>query len=148
MRHVIDPDDGGPIFVYHKAYEESRLKELGIRHPEHAELLQKYIDRLFDLHPVVKEYFYHPTMRGSFSIKSVLPVIAPDLDYAELEEVQHGTGAQVAYLYATLDPNVTAKRKADLETKLRKYCRQDTWAMVELAFFLSQAARPTRPAGM
>jgi hypothetical protein len=148
MKKVIDPDDSGPIIVFYKTYEKSRLEEFIIRHPEHKEPLQTYIDRLFDLHPMVKDHFYHPSMRGSFSIKSVLPVIAPDLNYDELEEVQEGTGAQVAYLFATLDPHVTEQRKADLEAKLRKYCRQDTWAMVEVAYFLASLGRPARPKGM
>ncbi len=47
-----------------------------------------------------------------------------------------------------LDPEVTAQRKADLENKLRIYCRHDTWAMVEVAYFLARAGRPRRPAGM
>ena len=64
------------------------------------------------------------------------------------KEVQEGTGAQVAYLYAVLDPEVTAQRKADLENKLRIYCRHDTGAMVEVAYFLARAGRPRRPAGM
>jgi hypothetical protein len=148
MEEVINPDDGGPLLVYYQSYERQRLEGFAIRHPEHAVLLQKYVDRLFDLLPVVREHFYHPEMRGSFSIKKVLPVVAPDLDYGELEEVQEGTGAQVAYLYATLDSAVTAERKADLERKLREYCRQDTWAMVEVAYFLSKVGRPNRPAGM
>ncbi len=148
MRQVIDPDDDGPIFVYNMTYEKLRLEELSIRHPEQAGVLQKYISRLFDLLPLVKQHFYHPKMRGSFSMKKVLPVIAPDFDYGELEEVQEGTAAQVAYLYAVLDPDTTPERKADLEQKLRKYCRQDTWAMVEVAYFLAQFGRPTRPTGM
>jgi hypothetical protein len=148
MREVINPDDNGPLLVYYQSYENQRLEGLAARHPEYADLMKKYIDRLFDLLPVVKDYFYHPDMRGSFSIKKVLPVIAPNLDYEELEEVQEGTGAQVAYLYATLDPNTTPERKADLEAKLRKYCRQDTWAMVEVAYFLAKSTRPARPAGM
>lgn len=148
MREVIDPDDGGPIFVYWATYEKSRLQELAERHPEHSALLEQYIARLVDLWPLVKENFYHPAMRGSFSIKKVLPVIAPDLDYGDLDEVQEGTGAQVAYLFAVFDPATKPERKADLENKLRTYCRQDTWAMVEVAYFLAQAGRPVRPAGM
>ncbi len=144
MQQTINPDDSGPIFVYHMTYEKLRLEELGVRHPEHAVLFQKYINRLFDLLPIVKQHFYDPQMRGSFSIKKVLPVIAADLDYGELEEVQEGTAAQVAYLYATLDPSTEPDRKADLDRKLRKYCRQDTWAMVEIAHFLMQGKRPTR----
>jgi hypothetical protein len=145
MREVIDPDDKGPIFIYCATYERGRLQELAQRHPEHAALMQQYIDRLVDLHPMVKDHFYHPDMRGSFSIKKVLPVIAPDLDYEALGEVHEGTGAQVAYLYAAFDPAVAQDRKADLERKLLAYCRQDTWAMVEVAYFLAQAGRPIVP---
>jgi hypothetical protein len=148
MREVIDPLDRGPIVVYHATYERGRLAELAIRHPEHSELLQTYIDRLFDLLPVVKQHFYHPDMRGSFSIKKVLPVIAPDLDYGELEEVQEGTAAQVAYLYAALDQATPPDRKAELAVSLQTYCRQDTWAMVEIACFLARSGRPARPVGM
>jgi predicted RecB family nuclease len=148
IREVIPPDGNGPIFVYYQVYEKLRLEELGIRHPEHRDTLQTYIHRLVDLHPIVKQHFYHPLMHGSFSIKKVLPVIASDLDYDELEEVQEGVGAQVAYLYATLDPNTTADRKASLEAKLRKYCRLDTWAIVEVAYFLARSRRPVRPVGM
>jgi len=148
IQQVINPDDGGPIFVYHMTYEKLRLEELGIRHSKYVDLLQKYIHRLFDLLPIVRQHFYDPRMRGSFSIKNVLPVIAADLDYGGLEEIQEGTAAQVAYLYATLDSNTTPDRKADLEQKLRKYCKQDTWAMVEVAHFLARTGRPTRPDGM
>ncbi|MBI3044001.1 MAG: DUF2779 domain-containing protein [Betaproteobacteria bacterium] len=148
LKEVIDPEGQGPIIVYYALYEKLRLEGLAERHPQYANLLRKYVERLFDLHPIVKQYFYHPMMKGSFSIKSVLPVIAPDLDYEALDEVREGTGAQVAYLYAALDPDTTAERKAELDSKLRKYCRQDTWAMVEVAYFLAKAGRPIRPIGM
>ena len=137
MREVISPNDGGRIIVYYMAYEKSRLEELSIRHPEYTGLLQNYISRLFDLHPIVKQNFYHPNMRGAFFIKAV-----------GLADVQDGTGAQVAYLYAALDPTIDADRKAELDMALRKYCRQDTWAMVEVAYFLARLGRPSRPAEM
>ncbi|MEQ1802616.1 MAG: DUF2779 domain-containing protein [Gammaproteobacteria bacterium] len=144
---TIDARDGGPIFVYNATYERLRLNELAERHPDVADAMHGYAGRLVDLLPLVRDHYYHPAMRGSFSIKKVLPVVAPDLDYGELDEVQEGTGAQVAYLYAALDPAVTPARRADLETKLRRYCQQDTWAMVEIAHFLAEGERPRRPAG-
>lgn len=148
MREVISPEGDGPIFVYYQTYEKLRLEELGMRHPEHNDLMHAYVARLFDLHPIVKQHFYHPQMRGSFSIKHVLPVITSDLGYEDLDEVQEGVGAQVAYLYATLDPNTTEERKVSLEAQLRQYCRLDTWAMVEVAYFLARDGRPVRPDGM
>jgi hypothetical protein len=148
MREVIDPDDGGPIFVYFATYEQGRLGELAERHPAYSELVRKYVDRLVDLLPIVKDHFYDPAMKGSFSIKKVLPVVAPDLNYAELQGVQEGTGAQVAYIDAALDAGVALDRKLAIDQQLRKYCRQDTWAMVEIAYFLAQAGRPPRPQGM
>jgi hypothetical protein len=147
MREVIDPDDGGPIFVYHATYESGRLHGLAERHPEFESLLTGYLDRLVDLLPIVRQHFYHPGMEGSFSIKKVLPVIAPDLDYAALDGVQGGTAAQVAYIDAALAPSIAPDRKARIEAQLRTYCRQDTWAMVEVAHFLAGSGRPNRPAG-
>src|SRR6185369_5635560 len=131
----------GPILVFYQTYEQDRLEGMAARHPEHAELLQRYIGRLVDLHPLVKQHFYDPRMKGSFSIKKVLPVIAPDLDYKELEGVQEGTGAQIAYLNLCFDglPHEDWER---LRYNALAYCEQDTWAMVELGYFLEGKGRP------
>lgn len=147
MLEVIDPGDDGPIFVYYATYERGRLQELAERHPEYAAPIETYIKRLVDLLPIVRDRFYHPAMRGSFSIKKVLPVIAPDLDYEALQGVQEGTGAQTAFLEAAFD-QVSPERKREIEESLRVYCRQDTWAMVEVAHFLAEKRRPPRPPGM
>ena len=50
--------------------------------------LQAIIDRLWDLHPVVKANYYHPKMLGSWSIKAVLPTMNPAMDYALLEGIK------------------------------------------------------------
>ena len=76
-------------------------------------------------------------MRGSWSIKAVLPTIAPDLDYRALE-VADGGEAQKAYLQAS-HPQVAADERERLRAHLLAYCERDTWAMVRLA----KAFRPT-----
>ncbi len=98
LLRAIPPEGDGPIFVYFKTYEKTRMKELAERHPKYSALLENYIGRLVDLSPLVRKYYYHPRMEGYLGIKKVLPVIAPDMDYSALEEVQEGTGEQVAYL--------------------------------------------------
>lgn len=148
MLKVIDLNDRGPIYVYYATYERGRLQELALRHPQHADAMAKYVSRLVDLHPMVKAHYYHPKMKGSFSIKAVLPVIAPDLDYSELTEVQGGIGAQLAYIKAALLKGQTQAEFAETLKNATLYCRQDTWAMVEVAYFLARQQRPARPEGM
>lgn len=145
MREVIDEKDNGPILVYYQTYEKGRLRELGERHPEFMELMESYIGRLFDLHPVVKNFYYHPDMKGSFSIKKVLPTIAPDLDYSELEDVQEGTGAQIAYLHLAFS-GLSRQKREDLVRNELAYCEQDTWAMVVVSYFLEGRERVDIPA--
>jgi hypothetical protein len=143
MLEAMPPDGPGRIFVYFQTYEAGRLRELAERHPQYRSQVDQYLARIVDLHPIVRDNYYHPAMRGSFSIKAVLPTIAPDLAYENLDEVADGIGAQVAYLYAALDPPTTPARKAELRDRLLIYCMQDTWAMVEVAYFLQHLPRPT-----
>jgi hypothetical protein len=145
MLEARPPDGPGPIFVYYQAYEAGRLHELAERHPQYRPQVDQYLARLVDLHPIVRDNYYHPAMLGSFSIKAVLPTIAPDLDYDNIDEVTDGTAAQIAYLYAALDPQTTPERKAELRDRLLIYCKQDTWAMVEVAYFLQRQGRPHPP---
>jgi len=144
MREVIKEDDNGPILVYYQTYEKSRLKELAERHPQFEALMQGYIDRLVDLHPIIKDHYYHPDMKGSFSIKKVLPTIASDLKYDDLEDIQDGTGAQIGYLHATFSGLQSDARESLVKNALA-YCEQDTWAMVLLSFFLEERLRPIKP---
>jgi len=53
-----------------------------------------------DLLPAVREHYYHRDILGSFSIKAVLPTLAPELDYGELGEVRERTAAQRVYAEA------------------------------------------------
>jgi len=46
--------------------------------------------------PVQKRLFCHPRFGGSYSIKAVLPAIAPKLTYNNLD-VQNGTAASLLY---------------------------------------------------
>ena len=125
----------GPVFMWTR-YEEGVLKNLVELYPDLAAPVSKIIDRLFDLHPVVKENYYHPKMLGSWSIKAVMPTVNPDMDYAKLEGIREGTAASEAFIEA-IQPDVSAARKAELEAQLRRYCRFDTEAMVEIVRFLT-----------
>jgi hypothetical protein len=102
--------------------------------PDLAAALQAIDARLVDLHPVALANYYHPDMLGSWSIKAVLPTIAPDMDYSLLEGIQEGTGASRAYLEA-IHPDTSAERREEIRRSLLKYCKHDTEAMVRLVRF-------------
>jgi hypothetical protein len=124
----------GPVLTY-TGYEREVISRLARHLPELAPALAAIIRRLVDLRPVVQRHYYHPSMRGSWSLKAVLPAIAADLRYGELEGIQGGMEASEGYLEA-IDPATPVPRKAELERQLRRYCRFDTEAMVHLAHFL------------
>jgi Domain of unknown function(DUF2779) len=132
----------GPILVY-TSFERTVLTNLIERFPELRVPIGAAIDRLVDLHPIAKAYYYHPAMKGSWSIKAVLPTIAPDLAYENLGEVRDGGGAQDAYR-VIIDPHASAEQRKVLEADLRMYCQHDTLAIVELARFL-EGKYPRQP---
>jgi Domain of unknown function(DUF2779) len=128
--------NSGPVFVYNAGFEGARIKELAERFPEFAHDLLAIKERLVDLHPITKANYYHPSQHGSWSIKAVLPAVAPDLSYEALEGVQNGGMAMDAYLEA-IHPDTTPVRKAEIEQQLLAYCGLDTFAMVRLWQFLA-----------
>ena len=122
---------GGPVLVYHAPFEATILRQLAERFPDLAGRLQAVVDRIVDLLPIVKRNYYHPDMRGSWSLKAVLPTVAPDLDYGDLDEVQDGVLAQVAYEEA-IAPGTSADRRETIRRNLLRYCERDTLAMVRM----------------
>ena len=126
--------DTGPVFMY-TGYERSVLTRLAELCPDLEPQLAAIMDRLYDLHPLTRRNYYHPDMHGSWSIKNVLPTVAPDLSYEGLEIVSVGTDAEVAFL-EMIDAATEAERAEELRGALLRYCRLDTEAMVRLARFL------------
>jgi hypothetical protein len=126
----------GPIVVY-TPYERRVLEELAARYPDLAAPLGALAARIVDLDPPTRRHYYHPAMHGSWSIKAVLPTVAPDLSYAALGEVKDGFAAQRAYFEA-VDARTPDARRAALRRALLDYCRQDTLALVRLVEFFGR----------
>jgi len=128
----------GPIFCYSR-YERTVIHQLAARFPDLKSRLHSLAERLFDLLPLIREHYYHPAMKGSYSIKAVLPTVAPDLRYEGLGEVHDGVGAQIAY-EELIDDETPDARRAVLVNELKEYCRLDTLAMVRLVQFFDRKA--------
>lgn len=125
--------DSGPVLMYTN-YEVRVLNGLIELFPDLRSPLQAIVARLYDLHPVVKQNYYHPDMLGSWSIKAVLPCIAPHMNYADLQGINEGSGASDGFMEA-ISPDTDMLRKLELEEQLLRYCKFDTEAMVEIVRF-------------
>ena len=121
----------GPIIVYNQTFEKGVIKKLAETFPDLKPQLLALNERIFDLLPVVEQHYYHPDMKGSWSIKSVLPCLVPHLKYSDLGEVQDGTQAQQSY-FDIISGKLSEQHKAKLVNDLKNYCRLDTLAMVEI----------------
>ena len=119
----------GSIYMY-TGFERDVIKGLAKDLPKYGKQLLATIDRLVDLHKIIKNNYYHPEFHGSFSLKSVLPAIIPEMSYANLG-IQEGQEAGIEYM-RMLDPSTQAKEKEKIKNDLLKYCGQDTLAMVKI----------------
>jgi hypothetical protein len=128
----------GPIFAYYAPFEKKVMRDLANLFPDLSDHLEALIDRIEDLLPIARNYYYHPSQHGSWSIKAVLPAVCPDLTYSDLDGVQDGMMAVAAYQEA-VNPDTSPERKAEIRTQLDKYCCLDTFAMVRLwRFFMGK----------
>ena len=120
----------GSIVVYNAAFESQRLSELAARLPEFAERIKGIQARLWDLLPLIRNNVYHPAFAGSYSLKSVLPALVPEMSYGGME-VANGQDAGLAWESLLRDAGDQAERER-LRKALLDYCRQDTLALVKI----------------
>ena len=126
----------GTICVY-SSYERRMLQALAAAVPRRAAALAAVGARLFDLLPVVSNCCYDPEFRGSFSLKSVLPALAPDMGYEDLA-IADGNLAAAQYQRALANANA-AERQRTFDD-LRAYCQRDTLATLKLREALDELA--------
>jgi hypothetical protein len=138
---ISDMGRSGSVLVYNKAFEQTRLKELAEAFPEHAEALLSINERMIDLLvPFRSLDIYHPKMGRSASLKDVLPVLVPGMDYVGME-VADGGMAIDAYLELMYAPLSDEQRQLKREALLA-YCKQDTWAMVKMVERMERGVDP------
>ena len=121
--------ESGSIVVY-SSFESQRLSDLARWFPEFADRINAIQARLFDLLPVVREHTYHPAYAGSYSIKSVLPALVPEMTYDGMQ-VANGQDAGLAW-ESLVRGQLDCAERGRIRKALLDYCGQDTLAMVKL----------------
>lgn len=124
----LDIGSKGSIVAYNATFEITRIKELAIAFPEDQAFLEDVISRFVDLLvPFKNGWHYHPEMRGSASIKSVLPAIAPQFSYKDLV-ISNGGDASNTFL--SMINGTFNGDEVQVRESLKKYCERDTLGMV------------------
>ena len=133
---ISDTAECRSIVVY-SSFEKTMIRGLANLLPTYAPELAGLETKLFDLEPVVRKGLVHPEFIGRSSIKVVLPVLAPDLSYADLD-IGDGSAAVAAFAKLTLGSATDAEVQA-VRSALLEYCKLDTLAMVRVLQSLDQA---------
>ena len=122
----------GSIISWHAAFEKARNEDMAGVFPEHGKFLNDLNQRMVDLEDVFKLDYVDAAFDGSTSIKKVLPVICPHLDYSDLE-VQDGPSAMAEWERMIRSEPEQAE---EIAQSLLSYCELDTRAIVEIHRFL------------
>ena len=122
--------DGACVLAYNMAFEKRVLRELGESIPKHRKRLNAVSEGIIDLMgPFKRREIYHWRMNGSYSLKSVLPVIVPEMTYEGLEI---SDGAMASEAYFAMETTADPAERSRLRKALLEYCRQDTMGLVRL----------------
>jgi len=121
----------GTIVSWNMSYENSCNDRMSEMYPKYSMFLESLKERTVDLmQPFKDQWFVDYRFLGSASIKKVLPVLVPELNYADLDI---GNGMKARKLWTeTILEGKNIENKDKIIEDLKKYCTLDTWAMVRI----------------
>ena len=120
------------VLAFNASFEKSVLVELSKQFPKYKKHLQNIINNLVDLaEPFRKKYYYHPEMKGKFSIKIILPLLVPEME-KEYENLEIQNGSEAMQSFANLVKINDQNQINRTRKNLIKYCELDTLAMVKI----------------
>lgn len=131
-RLVEDIPCDATVLAYNMGFEKGVIRKLANQFSDFTYDLMCIHENIKDLMtPFQSKDYYVPKMRGSYSIKNVLPALVPEMEkaYKDLDLVHNGGEAMNAFasLGTLSDEEKIAYRNALLE-----YCKLDTLAMVKI----------------
>jgi hypothetical protein len=131
----------GSVVVWNKKFECGINEQIGERIPAAKAFLESLNARVYDLMDIFqKQYYVHKDFKGGVSIKDVLPVLAPELSYADLTIKEGGMASQSWDKIASSD--ISQEEKDGIARDLKLYCERDTYAMYAIWRHLMGIIKP------
>lgn len=129
VRLINDLVGSGSILVYTN-YEKQIIEALASHFPDLSDNLNAIVARLVDLNGILTKNYYHPEFHGSTSLKTILPVMVPELSYEPLT-IDNGESAMAEFALLAMGA-YSAEEAKGVRTNLLEYCKMDTLALVKL----------------
>jgi len=131
-------DEAGSLVTYNAAFEKGVLKECADSMPEFQPWVDSLKGRFVDLLQPFRAFrYYHPSQRGSASMKSVLPALTGE-GYENLA-IQDGEAASREYVRVTFR-EVAEEDRDRVRRDLEIYCGLDTEGMWQIVTALTELA--------
>lgn len=138
---VRDIPQGACVLAYNMAFEKGVIANLAKLYDNLSSDLMGIYSSIQDLmEPFKQKYYYSPKMKGSFSIKSVLPALVPEMElaYKQLHLIQNGGDAMEAFACMSQMDKATQE---EYRQSLLEYCKLDTLAMVKVLEVLRECVK-------
>ena len=114
------------------SFEKKVIEKLAEQFEDLSIKLMNIHDNMKDLMvPFQKKYYVTPSMKGSYSVKNILPALVPEMKeaYKQLEGIQNGQQAMNALAFLHLK---SSEEQNEIRKQLLAYCELDTLAMVKV----------------
>lgn len=128
----------GSIITY-SPFEKVIITRLAELYPDLEDKLFPIIERIVDFELLLRNNYYDKRFHGRTSIKKVLPIMIPEMDYDELK-IGEGGIALSAFAYMAMGLYDDEKIK-ETKKNLLEYCKQDTLALVKMHKFLDDVSK-------
>lgn len=123
------------VLMYDKSLEENVLNQLSEVFPDYKSKIEFLKSKIIDLaEPVKQGSYYHPDMKGNFSLKSLAPIIHADTKFDGMN-IQSGISAM--YVYESMLNQKNDIEKENIKTQLVEYCEMDARATFQLYNYFS-----------
>ena len=122
--------------MYDKSLEENVLNQLISLYPDYKTQVDLLKNKIVDLAELIKQgNYYHPSMKGNFSLKSLAPIIHSDTNFDKLD-IQSGISAM--YIYESLLAMDNDIEKETIKAQLIEYCEMDAVVTYQLLNYLKE----------
>ena len=127
---IRDIGTNGDILVFDPTHEKKILNKAATQFPSMKKEIENIIARMKDLAiPFQKKMFYSNEMKGSYSMKTILPLLVPELKFSNLA-IKNGISALTAF--EKLQTESDLFKIEETRQALIEYCKMDTLGIAKI----------------